>query len=207
VIEAMESESDELVRRAAGGDRRAQRTLYSQHRQRLKRLICVRLDRRLASRVDPSDIVQETLAEAARLLPDYARQRPLPLYPWLRQLALGKIREAYRRHVQAAARSVQREATVPLPDQSAMELAHRLACSRSGPSRHLLRGEQRKLVRQVLEQMGDAAREILVLRFLEQMSVAEAAEVLGLTEAGVRSRQRRALEQFCRLFDESGDSR
>ncbi|TVS08968.1 MAG: sigma-70 family RNA polymerase sigma factor [Planctomycetaceae bacterium] len=207
VIETIENDSDELVRRAAAGDRRAEQTLYGQHRQRLKRMICVRIDQRVAGRVDPSDIVQETLAEAARQLPDYARQRPLPLYPWLRQLALSKVREAYRRHVQAAGRSVQREADIPLPDHSAMDLARCLASSRSGPSRRLLRGEQRQLVRQTLERLGEAAREVLVLRFLEQMSVAETAAVLGLSESGVRSRQRRALEQFCRLFEEIGDAR
>jgi len=207
----MENESDEsensneLVRRAAVGDPLAQQTLYSQYRQRLKRMVCVRMDRRVAGRIDPSDIVQEALAEAVRQLPDYARERPLPLYPWLRQLALNKIRDAYRRHVQAAVRSVQREESLPLPDESAMDLARRLASNRSGPFRRLLRGEQRQLVRQALDRLGDTAREVLVLRFLEQMTVAEVAAILNLTEAGVRSRQRRALERFSQLFDETGD--
>lgn len=208
MIETMENKSDdsnELVRRAAVGDQLAQQTLYSQYRQRLKRMVCVRMDRRVAGRIDPSDIVQEALAEAVRQLPDYARERPLPLYPWLRQLALNKIRDAYRRHVQAAVRSVQREESLPLPDESVMDLARRLASNRSGPFRRLLRGEQRQMVRQALDRLGNTAREVLVLRFLEQMTVAEVAAVLNLTEAGVRSRQRRALERFSQLFDETGE--
>ena len=42
------------------------------HRDRLRRRVTVRLDLHLAARVDPSDVVQETLTEALRKLPDLA---------------------------------------------------------------------------------------------------------------------------------------
>jgi RNA polymerase sigma-70 factor, ECF subfamily len=81
-------DTDELLNRTAHGDRAARDQLLVRHRQRLRQAVAYRLDRRLAARVDPSDVVQEVLAEAARKLPDYLRERPLPFYPWLRQMAL-----------------------------------------------------------------------------------------------------------------------
>ncbi|HEX4591585.1 MAG TPA: hypothetical protein VH120_16735, partial [Gemmataceae bacterium] len=80
-------DTDELLARSAAGDRAARDELLDRHRTRLKRMVRVRLDRRLAARVDPSDIVQEALLEASTRLDEYLRNRPMPYYPWLRQLA------------------------------------------------------------------------------------------------------------------------
>ena len=61
--------------------------IRDRYRDRLRRLVAVRLDPRLAARADASDVVQEALADAARKLDGYLRDRPIPFYPWLRQLA------------------------------------------------------------------------------------------------------------------------
>src|SRR5918911_4775541 len=94
-------DTEELLERSAAGDRDARGELLQRHRGRLKRMVAVRLDRRLAARVDPSDVVQETLAEAAAKLDGYLRTRPLPFYPWLRRLAQNRMADLYRRHVRA----------------------------------------------------------------------------------------------------------
>jgi RNA polymerase sigma-70 factor (ECF subfamily) len=60
---AVDPDTDELLRRSADGDRSARGALLH-HRGRLKRMIALRLDPRLAARVDLSDLVQEVLAEA-----------------------------------------------------------------------------------------------------------------------------------------------
>ena len=75
------SEINVLLDDAARGDASAVRCLLEQHRERLRRMIAVRLDRRLAPRLDPSDVVQEALADAARRLPDYLRDRPDAVLP------------------------------------------------------------------------------------------------------------------------------
>src|SRR6516165_4931589 len=126
-------DTDELLRRTAHGDAAARDQLLVCHRARLRQMVAYRLDRRLAARVDPSDVVQEVLAEAARKLPDYLRERPLPFYPWLRQMALERLVTLYRRHVQAQRRSVRREepGRLLLPNESASELADRLVASAS----------------------------------------------------------------------------
>jgi len=72
---------DKLLERARGGDRTARERLLTQHRARLRKVIAVRMDPRLTVRVDPSDVVQETLMEAARRLSDFLQQEAIPFYP------------------------------------------------------------------------------------------------------------------------------
>ena len=78
---------EQLMERASGGDRPAREELLAGHRARLRQMVAVRMDRRLAARIDPSDVVQDVLATATRDLSDYFRTRPMPFYPWLRKLA------------------------------------------------------------------------------------------------------------------------
>ena len=93
-------DTEELLDRAGQGDGEARQRLLARHRHRLRQMVIVRLDRRLAARLDPSDIVQEALADAARGLDDYLRDRPVPFYPWLRRFAWERLVEVNRRHLQ-----------------------------------------------------------------------------------------------------------
>ena len=128
-------DTEELLRRVEDGDPGARDALLLRHRARLRQLVALRMDPRLAARVDASDVVQETLAEANQRLGDYLRDRPLPFYPWLRRLALDRLAAQHRFHVRAARRSVRREELAPLrlPDGSALELANRLLARSTGP--------------------------------------------------------------------------
>jgi RNA polymerase sigma-70 factor (ECF subfamily) len=92
-------------------------------------MVAVRADPRLAARVDPSDVVQDALADAATTLGAYLRDRPLPFYPWLRRLTADRLAVRYRRHVRAANRAVGREER-PLPGRSPLALAERLFARR-----------------------------------------------------------------------------
>lgn len=100
--ESADLDVEQLLKEAGGGDRRARDRLLGLHRGRLRQMVAVRLDERLSARVDPSDVVQETLAAAAAQLSDYIRSRPLPFYPWLRQIAWNRLVELGRRHLEAA---------------------------------------------------------------------------------------------------------
>jgi DNA-directed RNA polymerase specialized sigma24 family protein len=68
------------------GDQAAVRSLVERHRERLRRMVALRLDSRVSARVDASDVVQEALFDATRKLAEYERERPLPIYPWLHRL-------------------------------------------------------------------------------------------------------------------------
>ncbi len=191
-----EPDTEQLLDAAARGDAPARGRLLERHRDRLKRMVAVRLDRRLAARVDPSDVVQETLAEAAGKLDAYLRTRPLPFYPWLRRLAQERLADAHRHHLRAGRRSVAREEPAGLPAESALELAERLLAVSAGPSAGLRREEGRALVRAALDRLSVRDREVLVLRHLEHLSTAEAAAVLDISEGAVRVRLLRALQRL-----------
>ena len=133
--------------------------------------------------------------EATRQLPDYLRERPVAFYPWLRRIAWEQLVHLHDRHLRAQKRSIHREAhSAPaLPDQSVAQLVDRLVTDGTSPSRHLIRKEMRERVREALDQMESHDREVLVLWYLEQLAVPEIAEILELSESGVKSRHRRAL--------------
>lgn len=195
------ADTDQLLDDASRGDASARGRLLERHRPRLKRMVVVRLDRRLAARVDPSDVVQEALLEAAARLDDYLRDRPIPFYPWLRRIAWMRVADAYRHHLRAGRRSVEREELPALPGESAAELAERLLARDSGPSARLRRQERRERVRAGLNRLPERDREILVLRFLEELSTAEAAVVLGINEGATKVRLLRALQRLRDLLD------
>src|SRR5262245_46681561 len=99
-----ESETARLVEQAAGGDQHAWTLLLSQHRERLRTMVAVRLDRRLQGRVDPSDVIQEAYLVAAKQLSGYAANPQLSFYLWLRWLTGQRLIEQHRRHLGAQAR-------------------------------------------------------------------------------------------------------
>jgi RNA polymerase sigma-70 factor, ECF subfamily len=199
-MERGDQETEILLDRAGGGDDAACQQLLASHRERLRRMVAVRFDRRLAARIDPSDVVQEALADAARKLPEYLRQRPLPFYPWLRRLAWERLVKVYQRHINAEKRSVTREAPGPLPDESALELARCVLAPGPSPSEQLVRAEQCARARAALAKLSERDREVLVLRYLEQLTTAEIAAVLGVTAGSVKVRHLRALERLRTLL-------
>ena len=197
-------ETESLLRTAVAGDELALHRLLDRHRARLRRMIAVRLDQRLAARLDPSDVVQEALADASRKLGHYCRERPLPFYRWLRLLASERLAQAHRRHIRVARRSVRLECSEGLSpeDGSCALLVDRLAASGTSPTREYRREECRQRVGTALDALDKIDREVLVLRYLEDLPFAEVAAVLGITENAAKVRHFRALERVRKLMDE-----
>ena len=200
-------DTEELLRQAEHGDPGARDGLLARHCDRLRKMIAWRMDRRLAARVDPSDVVQEVLLEASGKMDRYLRERPLPFYPWLRSLAGEHLVTLHRRHVRARGRSILREeqGLLNLPEESAAELAARLATLSTNPTQRALRKELRERVRQVMGRLSERDREVLVLRNLEELSVADTAEVLRISAGAVKLRHLRALERLRALLAENDE--
>ena len=203
-MKASQLDTDELLRAAEHGDDSARPRLLARHRSRLRQMVAVHLDRRLAARIDPSDVVQETLMDAAVNLPDYLRQRPLPFYPWLRQLARQRLDRLHRDHIRRHRRSVLREeGPGPLSlDPSADALANLLKASGTSPSRQLIRDEMIRRIQDAMNRLSPNDRELLVMRHLEAMSAAEIGAVLGIGAGAVRTRHVRALARLRSLLDD-----
>ena len=93
-----------------------------------------------------------------------------------------------------------------LPDESAAELAARLVTSATSPTQQAQRKEQRERVRRALERLAERDREVLVLRNLEQLPVADTAAVLGISAGAVKVRHLRALERLRALLEGEDES-
>ena len=204
----MTGESDEvsgLIRRAAAGEEAALRELFSRHRDRLKRMVHLRLSRRLAGRVDDSDILQDAYLEAARRLEEYLREPKLPFFLWLRHLTALKLVEVHRRHLGTQLRDADLEVTLHrgmLPLADSVSLAAQLLGTLTTPSQALIKAETRLLVQEALNSMDPIDREVLALKHFEQLSMAEIAEVLGLSKAGAGSRYLRAIKKLREILSQ-----
>ncbi len=199
-------DTDHLLRNAAAGDSAAIEMLLERHRVRLRRMIAIRLDDRVAARVDASDVVQEALADAARKLGDYARNRPLPFYPWLHRLAAERLAAVHRRHRRSKARSVTREEANAFawPDTSAQLMAHSLLGTDLTPGHALLREEQCRHLHAALQKLAPTDREILMMHYLEELSFPEIAAILAIGEGAAKMRHLRALRRIRALMGGEG---
>ncbi len=196
MLSPLDDETDGLLRRATQGDTGAVNDLMGRHRDRLERMVAIRMDGRLARRIDPSDVVQDTMAEASRRLPEYLNNRPIAFYPWLRQLAWNRLVDLYRYHVGSAKRSVNQEVSsgMGFSDESVVVLARQLAISGTSPSQNMLQKELREQVRSALEQLPEQYREVLMMRHLEQLPIKEIAVIVGVAKGTVKSRLFRGIE-------------
>jgi RNA polymerase sigma-70 factor (ECF subfamily) len=192
----------DLLGRAAAGDTGAVAELFSRYRKRLKRMVRLRLSRHVQSRVDESDILQEALLEAAKRLPEYLQDKPLPFFLWLRHLTGEKLIDAHRRHLGAKMRNAAQEVSLhrgAMPAASSASLAAQLLGRLTSPSLAAIKAETRLRVQEVLNAMDPLDREILALRHFEQLNNGEVAATLGINESTASSRYLRALK---RLKDE-----
>ena len=108
-----ESLIDQLINDAAAGDESALASLFEKYRDRLRRLVQLRMDARIRARVDASDVVQEAFVEAARRLPRYVEDDKVPFFLWLRVVTGDRLRHLHREHLGAEMRDANREALLP----------------------------------------------------------------------------------------------
>lgn len=197
-------EVSDLLKRAAGGDAEALRQLFSRYRDRLKKMVHLRLSRRLQGRVDDSDVVQEAYLEISRKLPEYVQAPGLPLFLWLRHMTGLKLTEIHRRHLGTQLRDADREVSLHrggLPQADSVSLAAQLLGKLTTPSQAAIKAEQRIYVQEALNSMDPIDREVLALKHFEQLSTSEIAQVLGLSKAGAGSRYLRAIKRLREILE------
>lgn len=196
--------TEQLLRQAADGQGSAIDLLFARHRDKLQRMVRFRIDRRLSTRIDASDVVQEALLTAARELPDYLQQRPLPFYLWLRRLTWERMLDLHRHHLDAQKRTVTREQlpAFAIGDDSLDLLARGLVWLGPGPLEEAVRREMHQRLEQMLLQLDDQPREVLMLRYLEQLQFGEIAAIMGLTEDTVKLRYLAGIRRLRKLLDQ-----
>lgn len=194
----------ELLAQVRAGHSAAFGQLVERHRDRLLRVVKFRLDRRLAGRLDPEDVLQEATVEAFERLEDYLDDPRLPFFVWLRFITVQKLHELHRRHLACHARNADREVSLdraPLPGATSADLAARLLGDQTTPSQAAARAELAAQLESALNQMDPIDREALALRHFERLANVEAAEVLGLAPAAASARYVRAVKRLRALLE------
>ena len=197
-------QTQELLEAARQGDAEAVNGLLDRHRDSLRRMIALRMDRQLVRRVDASDIVQDVLVEAHRRLDTYLENPVMPFHLWLRQMAKDRMIDAHRRHRGAARRSIDREQPLQAQrlDQSTLDLAAQLVDRELTPAAAATWQELQRRFYQATDQLDEQDREVVLMRHFEQLSNGETAESLGLSAQAASMRYLRAMRRLRSLLDE-----
>jgi len=200
------SEQRDLLARARAGDEQALAALFTRYRERLKRLIHLRLDRRLSGRVDASDVLQEAYLDVHKRFADYAaREEELPYFLWLRLVTGQKLTDVHRHHLGAQMRDAGQEVSLyrgALPQASSVSLAAHLLGRLTSPSLAAVRAEMQMKLQEALNGMEPLDREVLTLRHFEELSNGETAAVLGIQKAAASNRYVRALRRLKEVLSE-----
>ncbi len=193
-----------LLDRVRKGDTDAVNGLLERHREAIRRMIDLRLDRVVQQRVDASDIVQDVLIEANRRLGDYLANPTMPFQLWLRHMARDRLIDAHRRHRVAASRSLDKEVSLEAAgaaDRSRANLAGELADRELTPAAVATWRELERRFAAAVEQLEEDDRQIVLLRHFEHLTTAEAAEVLGLSKPAAGMRYLRAMRRLRVLLE------
>ena len=192
-------ETQDLLGQVKDGDQEAVNRLLGRHRDTLRRMVELRLDRAIAGRIDASDIVQETLLEASQRLAEYVEQPSMPFHLWLRLLAKDHLIDAHRKHRGAQRRSVDRERSLTDPalrDQSSVDLAAQLKAQGLTPAAAVMRKELEARFRAALNKLKEDDRELVIMRHFDGLTNQEAAKELGLSGPAAGMRYLRAMRRL-----------
>jgi RNA polymerase sigma-70 factor (ECF subfamily) len=165
-------------------------------RDYLRLLARLHLDSRLQGKLDPSDIVQQTLLQAYQAREQFRGQTDAERAAWLRRILANTLANAVRDLGRAKRdAALERSLEAALSDSSA-RLEAWLIADQSSPSQRVERNEQLLRLAEALAVLPEVQREVLVLRHCQGWALADIAGHLGRSRASVASLLRRGLKQL-----------
>jgi RNA polymerase sigma-70 factor (ECF subfamily) len=175
-------------------------------RDYLRLLARLQIDRRYQGKLDPSDLVQQTLLKAYQALGQFRGQTAAELAAWLRQILARTLANAIR-DLGRAKRDVglERSLEAALGDSSA-RLEAWLVADQPLPAEEAERKEQLLRLAEHLAELPEPQREALLLRHCQGWSLEEVGRHLGRSRAAVASLLRRGLKQLRQQLDEGADA-
>jgi len=191
-----------LVARLQAGDQAALAELFDRHRDKLRRMVQLRLDGRLAGRVSASDVLQEAYIDAFKRIDHYFDKPDQSFFGWLRLVVAQRLADVHREHL-AQKRSAGRDVSIhPAGSQADSAcIAAVLLGHLSSPSQAAAKNEAFARLEAALEQMDALDREVLVLRHFEELSNAETAALLGIQPPAASKRYVRALARLKEILE------
>jgi RNA polymerase sigma-70 factor (ECF subfamily) len=197
----------ELVLRAQGGDREALEKLITRYRERVLKIVRLRLGSKLREQVDSEDILQETFVTAVRLLESFEMRDEASLIHWLARLAERQIIAAADHH---GARKRDHARNVPLTNAVSTGAGGtrthlHFANDTTQPLARMQRAEEAHIVEDCLARLPDEYRELILLRNYAGASWDTVAEETGRpSPAAARMMHARALVELGKLVREAG---
>jgi RNA polymerase sigma-70 factor (ECF subfamily) len=165
-------------------------------RKYLRLLAQVQLDRRLRGKLDPSDIVQQTLLEAHQARDRCPSQNSAEQAAWLRKILARNLANAVR-DLGRAKRDVRRERSLEAAlEESSARLEAWLAAEQTPPSGHAQKNEQLLRLAEAVDQLPPDQQEAVVLHHLKGHSLSEVAGHLGRSPAAVAGLLHRGLKKL-----------
>jgi RNA polymerase sigma-70 factor (ECF subfamily) len=193
------SETLTQLQRGLHGDRQAFSEVWDVFRERLRKLVRLRMDRRLQGRIDPSDVLQEAFVDFATRAQEYVDDPSMPFYLWLRLLTGQRLKLLHRHHLGVQMRDAGREVSLhqgAMPQATSVSLAAQLLGRFTSVTQAVQRAEMQVILQEAINAMDPVDREILALRHFEELSNAETAEVLGIKATTASTRHIRALKRL-----------
>ena len=169
-------------------------------REYLRLVARLQFDARLQGKLDPSDIVQQTLAKAQEHLDEFRGPGEGEMLAWLRRILVNTLLNEVRKFHKEIALVRSLEAAV---EASSARLEEWLSASQSSPVEQAAREEQLVRLAGALAQLPEDQRWAVELHHLHNQSVVEAAKTMGRSEASVAGLLRRALAKLRLLLGES----
>ena len=173
------------------------------YRNYLRLLARLQLDPRLRGKLDPSDLVQQTLLQAYQALDQFRGHSEAEWAAWLRQILARNLARAVRDFGRAKRDLAREQSLQAALDASSARLEAWLAADQSSPSQRAYQAEQAQRLAGALEQLPEAQREALVLQHWQGLSLAEIGAHLGRSPEAVAGLIKRGLKQLRHLLRES----
>lgn len=189
-----------LLSQARGGDTESLGLILQWYVNYLTILASTQLDHRLRRRVNPSDLVQETLLAAHRDFGDFRGNTQQELLGWLRRILINTLHRAFATHVKAGKRDIRREVSIDRitdrMEESACNLAAMLPGRAAPPSGPMRARERSVELADQLNHLSADHRDVIVYRVLQGLPFDEIAKRMGRSSGAVRMLWLRALSQF-----------
>jgi RNA polymerase sigma-70 factor (ECF subfamily) len=192
----------ELRQRARQGDAQALQQLLEPHRDRLRKMVRLRLDRRLRGRFSSSTILEEVAREAGRRLPEFPSRAEETFFLWLRKLTGEVIQALHRQHLGSG--DAGQEVSLyrgAMPEMNSVSLAAQLLGHITQAGQAAARAEMQIRLQDTLNSLDPLDREILALCHFEDLSNAEAAGVLGVDKATATRHYVRAFKRLKEILN------
>jgi RNA polymerase sigma-70 factor (ECF subfamily) len=191
---------ESLLDRARQGKGESMGQLLQMYRNYLTILATIQLDRKLRRRVNPSDLVQETMLAAHRDFAKFRGHSEPEFLAWLRQVLINCLHHAVEVHLRAKKRDVRREVSIEQVsaalDRSAVGLAQMLVDRGGSPSASLRQRERAVALANQLARLEPDYRDVIVLRNLQGLPFDEIAERMDRRTGAVRMLWLRAIDRF-----------